>query len=178
VRIGLKAGCAVAYFELKVGACAAAPGEADCIAVGLGSDAFPLHGRQPGWDSHSYGYHSDDGRLFHGSGTRSRASWPRFQPGDIVGCGISIATRQIFYTLNGGFLGIAFTAKASHLPLYPLVGLDSHAEVSFNFGQQTPFRFDLSTLPPELNQPPPRRKAPSPLRQLASAFRRERALSW
>ena len=28
------------------------------------------YNRQPGWDSESYGYHGDDGRLFHGSGTQ------------------------------------------------------------------------------------------------------------
>ena len=102
VRFGVKSGCVVAYFEVAIGPRAAdATTEGDCIAIGLGSSSFPLHGRQPGWDSHSFGYHSDDGRLFHGSGTRSRASWPRFTAGDVVGCGISVVTRQIFYTLNG-----------------------------------------------------------------------------
>lgn len=38
------------------------------VAIGLVSDRFPLVGRQPGWRGRSYGYHGDDGRLFHKSG--------------------------------------------------------------------------------------------------------------
>jgi hypothetical protein len=40
----------------------------DVVAIGLVSDRFPLVGRQPGWRGRSYGYHGDDGRLFHHSG--------------------------------------------------------------------------------------------------------------
>ena len=125
----------------------------ECVAIGLGSTAFPLSGRQPGWDYHSFGYHSDDGRFFHGSGTRSHSFGPRFGVGDVVGCGMSLSTRQIFFTLNGRFLGIAFTARPSQLPLYPVVGLDSYAGAHFNFGQR-PFCFDLATLPPSLTARP------------------------
>ena len=123
----------------------------DCIAIGVGSKDFPLIGRQPGWDAHSYGYHSDDGRLFHGSGTRSAAYGPRFGANDVIGCGVCVHSRKIFYTLNGKFLGVAFTAKASNYPLYPLVGLDSHCSIHFNFGQ-LPFVFDLGALPSDINK--------------------------
>ena len=86
-----------------------------CIAIGLGTSSFPLRGRQPGWDQCSYGYHSDDGRLFHGSGLRSKPFGPRYTVGDVVGCGLCIGTRQIFYTLNGRFLGVAFVANPKHV---------------------------------------------------------------
>lgn len=185
-RLQLSPHCHVAYFEVSIdappspSAAASGPGGVDCIAVGVGSAHFPLSGAQPGWDAHSYGYHSDDGRLFHGSGTRSAAFGPNYGPGDTVGCGVCLKTRQIFYTLNGRFLGVAFVAKQAQLPLYPLVGLDSHARVRFNFGQ-APYRYELGGLPPsvgakasakaaagcELLAPPP-----SPLRQLALAFTR------
>jgi len=142
----------VSYFEVHVAPLPTvyrdSEAEADaCIAIGVASSAFPLEGRQPGWDLTSYGYHSDDGRIFHGSGTRSQPFGPRYEPGDVVGCGVCLGSRQIFYTLNGRFLGVAFIAKPQHLPLHPVVGLDSHACVHFNFGHQRPFAFDLCTLP-------------------------------
>ena len=94
----------LAYFEVAI--CAAAttacplrntvatdihfddvPAPAACVAIGLAKRSFPLCGRMPGWDSHSVGYHGDDGCAFHGSGM----GWnfgPSFGPGDTVGCGI------------------------------------------------------------------------------------------
>ena len=190
-RLQLSRGCTVAYFELQIEEEEEEAGVEedtglDCIAVGLGSSQFPLSGRQPGWDSHSFGYHSDDGRLFHGSGTRSAAFGPRFAAGDTVGCGLCVKSRQIFYTLNGRFLGVAFVARASQMrkrlsrprstsfspsapcpsplslplsaALYPLVGLDSRASIHFNFGQR-PFAFDPTTLPASLT---PKAKASTP----------------
>ena len=38
--------------------------------MGVCTSRFACDGRQPGWDSESYGYHGDDGRLFHGNGTQ------------------------------------------------------------------------------------------------------------
>lgn len=37
----------------------------DMSAIGLGSPAFRLVDKQPGWDANSYGYHGDDGHFFH-----------------------------------------------------------------------------------------------------------------
>ena len=183
-RLRLFRACCVAYYEVTLRssprAASTGPGpmepEVDCVAVGLASAKFPLTGRQPGWDSHSYGYHSDDGRVFHNSGTRSTAFGPRFGPGDTVGCGYSLATRQVFYTHNGAFLGVAYTAKPATLPLYPVVGIDSHAAVHFNFGQ-APFLYDLDELPPYLTAPPkpladPAASPVSALRQWALALTR------
>eukprot|EP00962_Isochrysis_galbana_P049334 scaffold20851_cov183-Isochrysis_galbana.AAC.4 len=64
----------VGYFEVTIGpgSDGAGAGRRDCIAVGVGSASFPLHGKQPGWDTCSYGYHSDDGHSFHGHGTSGR----------------------------------------------------------------------------------------------------------
>ena len=59
-----------------------------CVAVGLARRGFPLRGLMPGWDSHSVGYHSDDGHLFQGSGMGRRFA-STFGRGDVVGCGIS-----------------------------------------------------------------------------------------
>lgn len=36
------------------------------IAVGLADESYPLN-RHPGWESHSYAYHGEDGRRYHDS---------------------------------------------------------------------------------------------------------------
>ena len=46
--------------------------EDDMFAIGLARASFPLQGRQPGWDRRSFGYHGDDGQLFHGHGESGR----------------------------------------------------------------------------------------------------------
>lgn len=87
-----------AYFEVSIasppvglgGAAASHSSFYDfgCVAVGLARRGFPLRGLMPGWDSHSVGYHSDDGHLFQGSGMGRRFA-STFGRGDVVGCGIS-----------------------------------------------------------------------------------------
>lgn len=171
-RLELIKQCTVVYFEVAIGSQPAGESDRstdDCIAVGVGSDRFPLSGCQPGWDEHSYGYHSDDGRLFHGSGSRSQAFGPRFVSGDVVGCGVSLLTRRIFFTHNGAFLGTGFVAEPSQLPLYPLVRAISayfpiylhtslaspHISRRFRPCRATCSRARLAPLSPRTRRPPP-----------------------
>ena len=140
---------ATAYFEVAIGQPDPSRGFGvrDCIAIGLASARFPLEGRQPGWDVESFGIHSDDGRLFHGSGACLRSPAHRFGPGDVVGCGLSLVSRRIFFTLNGQLLdGPALVARRELTPLHAVVGLDSHAPIALNFGSRS-FAFDLRNLP-------------------------------
>lgn len=67
---------------------------------------------------------------------------PRFGAGDTVGCGLDYARKEIFFTLNGQYLGVAFDSVVPDTPLYPTVGIDSRHPVSLNFGE-APFAFDL-----------------------------------
>lgn len=82
----------------------------------------------------------------------------RYRP--VVGCGLNFSTREVFFTLNGKHLGVAFTDVDGLY--YPTVGLHSPSKcllcyccelvestrvrtdelVVFNFGA-SPFAFDL-----------------------------------
>ena len=59
----------------------------------------------PGLENTSWGYHGDDGHKFNNSlGTGLRYSEP-YNAGDIIGCGIDMRTRKLFFTKNGVNLG-------------------------------------------------------------------------
>lgn len=115
----------------------------ECVAIGLASERFvDWQDRMPGWDKHSYGYHGDDGGIFHGKGHMIRRFGPRYGTGDTVGCGIDYANQSIFFCLNGQFLGYAF--EKVDLSLIPVIGVDTHIPIGCNFGER-PFVFDVST---------------------------------
>lgn len=57
------------------------------VCVGLASAGFTVDGKMPGWDAQSYGWHGDDGRLYHDS-PLGGALVGGFGPGDVIGCGI------------------------------------------------------------------------------------------
>jgi hypothetical protein len=124
------------------------PRGSDCVAVGVTTNAFNLHSRMPGWDTVSYGYHGDDGGIFHGSGDMTRRFGPSFGEGDTVGCGIDYVASGIFFALNGKFLGFGWTdvdLEFLQQELYPTVGVDTNFPVEFNFGER-PFSFDLTAM--------------------------------
>lgn len=121
----------------------------ECVAVGLASQEFALHTRMPGWDPHSFGYHGDDGGIFHAAGSMLQHYGPTYGVGDVVGCGIDYLNGRIFYTLNGKFLGAAFSKLSPDVlqqDWFPVVGLDSNCLVQCNFGCDRPFCFDLSKM--------------------------------
>ncbi|CAM9816443.1 unnamed protein product, partial [Laminaria digitata] len=140
----------VSYFEVTISSPRVDPPHAipDCVAIGLSEGSFPLQGKMPGWDSASYGYHSDDGGAFHDAGSMLFKCGPSFGPGDVVGCGLDYSggddCADIFFTLNGRCvqsLGAAFRGVRGSF--YPTVGIDSACPVSINFGSE-PFEFDLA----------------------------------
>ena len=116
----------------------------DCVAVGLATHGFIRQKRLPGWDCSSFGYHGDDGAIFHGQGRSLATYGPRFGVGDTVGCGIDYAAGSIFFTLNGNNLGEAFSNVCGTQYLYPTVGVDAIISLEFNFGR-TEFQFPLGT---------------------------------
>mmetsp|Transcript_7172 Transcript_7172/g.16650 ORF Transcript_7172/g.16650 Transcript_7172/m.16650 type:complete len:685 (+) Transcript_7172:224-2278(+) len=115
----------------------------ECVAVGLSTAQFRDQSNMPGWDGNSYGYHGDDGRIFHGLGENKKSYGPKFGPGDNVGCGLDYASRRIFFCKNGEFLGHAFDRVDERMikaGLYPTVGLDSECPIFVNYGFR-PFKF-------------------------------------
>lgn len=119
----------------------------DCVAVGLATESFHVHSRMPGWDRQSFGYHGDDGGIFHSSGTMVKQFGSKFGAGDTVGCGIDYVNQGIFFTLNGRFLGYGWKGIEEELlqhAMYPVVGLDTNCPLFLNFGADEPFQFDFS----------------------------------
>jgi len=119
----------------------------ECVAVGLSVQSSKS--RMPGWDKSSYGYHGDDGGIFHSRGEMVRVYGPKYGEGDTVGCGVNYENGGIFYTLNGNFLGYAWCSlevvQEGKLDLYPTVGVDSNCPLVLNFGNARPFMFDLAS---------------------------------
>jgi hypothetical protein len=122
-------------------------GSNDCVAVGVATESFHVHSRMPGWDRQSFGYHGDDGGIFHSSGGMVKRYGPTFAAGDTVGCGVDYVEQGIFYTLNGQFLGYAWTGIDEEFlknDLFPVVGLDTSCPLHLNFGGEA-FHFDLAS---------------------------------
>jgi hypothetical protein len=119
----------------------------------------------PGWEEKSYAYHGDLGSyfshflfsivigllftilvglgwVFHDTGSGLNFC-PKFSTDDTVGVGLNFETGEVFFTLNGKFLGVGYHALSTDVKWYPTVGLQSPGEkIKVNFGD-SPFLFDF-----------------------------------
>ncbi|XP_057469641.1 ran-binding protein M homolog [Actinidia eriantha] len=92
------------------------------------------------FDNRGYGYHGDDGLLYHGQG-KGDTFGPTYTAGDTVGAGINYASQEFFFTKNGAIVGTL--CKDVKGPLFPTIAVHSqNEEVRVNFGKEL-FFFDL-----------------------------------
>ncbi|PHJ22544.1 spry domain-containing protein, partial [Cystoisospora suis] len=146
--------CALYYFEVEILNCSSSPR----ICVGLTPKSACLT-KQPGIEPNSIGYRSEDGRKLSAlSGNSSSSLVSRGGGGsaagevfassygckDVIGCGVHHLSRNLFFTKNGVFVGIAGKLD-TQIEYYPSVGMHATDEkVRFNF--TGPFVFDLPKL--------------------------------
>ncbi|KAL3120905.1 hypothetical protein niasHT_004536 [Heterodera trifolii] len=93
----------------------------------------------------TYAYQSDGTFYINGFGLNRRRT---FCAGDVIGCGVNLATRQIIFTKNGRRLDATnlFISPSDANQLFPFVSLYFEGdEIVANFGAEK-FKFDLSIL--------------------------------
>ena len=130
--------CGMAYFEVTI----TSKSKDSAIAIGFSTAEASLE-RLPGWETHSWGYHGDDGKIFSGEHS-GRSYGPTFSANDVVGCGIDFKSGHAFFTINGRDLGPSFREIKDQHRLFPTIGMKKYsgASVTVNFGHQ-PFIFDI-----------------------------------
>jgi hypothetical protein len=76
------------------------------FGVGLSRQDVVAEG-MVGWSKGSWGYHSDDGRIYSENSYTERALeyGQPFGNKDIIGCGVDLKTWSVFWTKNGKHLG-------------------------------------------------------------------------
>lgn len=131
--------CGIYYFEVEI----KQKSKDTAIAIGFSTAEASLE-RLAGWETHSWGYHGDDGKMFFGEQS-GKSYGPTFGAGDVIGCGVNFNAGQAFFTKNGQDLGVCFRELKRDLRPFPTIGMKKHsgALLTANFGQR-PFVFDIN----------------------------------
>ncbi|GBB90293.1 hypothetical protein RclHR1_01720014 [Rhizophagus clarus] len=112
------------------------------IAVGLTTNPYPYY-RLPGYNKFSIGYHSDNGNKYHNSQFNSQEYGPKWgEIGDTIGCGYKPSSREVFFTKDGKYLGVAHTYGGDDHLWYPTIGAEGSCKIDVNFGDShTMFKY-------------------------------------
>uniref|UniRef100_A0A183CMI1 B30.2/SPRY domain-containing protein n=1 Tax=Globodera pallida TaxID=36090 RepID=A0A183CMI1_GLOPA len=128
------------YFEVKILV------EPDGSSIGLATKSTPLGGKFVGAYEGTYEYVNYG--IFCGheaeecGDTDECFEKPPFRVGDVVGCGVNLATRQIIYTLNGERLDTTNLFVNSVANLFPCVTLGfPGSKIETNFGPNFKYKF-------------------------------------
>ncbi|KAJ3270390.1 hypothetical protein HDV01_007856 [Terramyces sp. JEL0728] len=130
------------YFEVEI-----MKGNGLPFRIGLVGDDWDMK-RPPGSLPNSVGYCSVDGYISIGDIYDSRYMFgPSFDKGDVVGCGYTKATGNVFFTLNGKWVGevplkIGDVESNYSKRWYAAFSSSGPAHVTFNLGS-LPFKYQM-----------------------------------
>ena len=114
------------------------------IMIGISEKEFPTN-KLLGSSKKSYAYKSD-GKIFNAK-TTGEDFGPKFERHDIIGCGLIMSKKQIFFTLNGRFIGNAFNnvdiEKECLFPSVCLQALSEEVSTNFTGTSVNPFAYDI-----------------------------------
>jgi hypothetical protein len=113
------------------------------LAIGFATFGLLITDELPGFFPLSYGYHGfGSGQCNDMNLINNSISLPKWNKGDVIGCGYDIATHGIFYTLNGELLGELFNQidNAKLVAIVGFGGTEKQQKAIINFGLN-PFRY-------------------------------------